>query len=155
MVTKAGTNGLHGGAYEYNQNKSLNANTFLNNANGRVRPPVIINQFGVSVGGPIKKNKAFFFANYSGLRNHTYTNVSLTFPGAAMREGDFSALCSAYSASGVCTGACGTQLYNPFTGQPFPNNRIPSNLITPQAQKLNAFLPAPTQPTNAARLHSG
>src|ERR1051325_1724728 len=69
MVTKAGTNGLHGTLYEYNQNKSLNANTFLNNANSRVRPPFIRNQFGVSVGGPIKKNKAFFFANYSGLRN--------------------------------------------------------------------------------------
>ena len=155
MVTKAGTNGLHGEVYEYNQNKSLNANTFLNNANGRVRPPFIRNQFGVNAGGPIKKNKAFFFANYSGLRNHTYSNVSLTFPGAAMRQGDFSALCSAYNANGVCTDTGGTQLYNPFTGQPFSNNRIPSNLITPQAQKLNTFLPLPTQAINAAGLPNG
>ena len=154
MVTKAGGNGLHGGVYEYNQNKSLNANSFLNNANGRVRAPFVRNQFGVSVGGPIKKNKAFFFANYAGLRNHTYSQVSLTFPGSAMRQGVFSALCNAYDANGVCIGS-GTQLYNPFNGQPFPNNRIPSNLITPQAQKLNSFLPLPTQTTNAAGLPNG
>ena len=59
MVTKSGSNGLHGDLYEDNQNKSLNANTFLNNANNRPRNPFIRNQFGVNVGGPIVKNKAF------------------------------------------------------------------------------------------------
>ena len=66
MVTKAGYNSFHGEGYEYNQNKALDANTFVNNANGKPRSPFIRNQFGANVGGPIKKNKAFFFYNYSG-----------------------------------------------------------------------------------------
>ncbi len=149
MVTKGGTNAFHGDAYEYNQNKSLNANTFLNNATSHPRAPFLRNQFGVDIGGPIKKNKAFFFFDYYGLRNTTYGAPVLTIPGTAMRQGDFSSLCSIYVA-GTCADPKGTQLYNPFTGNPFPNNIIPSNLITPQAQALNKFLPAPTQAVNAA-----
>jgi hypothetical protein len=144
MVTRAGTNQYHGEAYEYNQNKSLQANTFLNNALGRPRSPFVRNQFGVNVGGPIKKNKAFFFADYTALRNRLYNTTSLIFPSMAMREGDFSALCGAYGANGVCADPKGTQLYNPFTGSPFPNNRIPSSMITQQAQTLLKYLPAPT-----------
>src|ERR1051326_7766480 len=155
MVTKAGTNGFHGEGYEYLENKSLNANTFSNNAHGVPRSPFVRNQFGANVGGPIKRNKAFFFFDYTGFRNRTYGTPSLTFPSMAMRSGDFSALCGSYSANGVCTDAAGTQLYNPFNGQPFANNRIPSNLITPQAQTLLKYLPAPTSPINAAGLPNG
>jgi hypothetical protein len=155
MVTKAGTNSLHGGLYEFNQNKSLNANTFLNNANNRPRSPFVRNQFGVNAGGPIRRNKAFFFFDYAGLRNRTYGTPQLTIPGAAMRQGDFSALCSIYDANGVCADPKGIQLYNPFTGNPFPNNKIPPSMIAPQAQALNKFLPPPTQPTNAAGIPGG
>lgn len=143
MVTKAGTNAFHGEAYEFNENKSLNANTFLNNAKGISRSPFIRNQFGVNIGGPIVKNKAFFFYDYTGLRNRNYSSVNLTLPTAPMRTGDFSALCSSYS-GGVCADTKGTQLYNPFTGAPFVNNIIPSNLITTQAQALLKYLPATT-----------
>ncbi len=72
-----------------------------------------------------------------------------------MQKGDFSSLCPTFDASGICVDPKGTQLYNPFTGNPFPNNKIPSSLITSQAQKLNTFLPQPTQATNAAGLPSG
>ncbi len=155
MVTKAGANGLHGNLFAYNQNKSLNANSFINNASGKARPPFVRNQFGVDVGGPIRKNRAFFFFDYQGLRNRTYGTNQLTIPGTAMRTGDFSSLCAAYDANGACIASGGTQLYNPWTGNPFPNNKIPSNLITTQAQKLNTYLPQPTQTTNAAGIPNG
>jgi hypothetical protein len=142
MVTKSATNAYHGTLYEFNQNAMLNANTFQNNANGQARPAFVRNQFGANVGGPIKKNKAFYFVNYSGLRNRSYSAVNFTFPGVAMRSGDFSA-------------AKGTPLYNPTNGSPFPNNVIPTTLITSQAQKLNTYLPLPNMPTNPNGLPSG
>jgi len=143
MVTKAGSNQFHGEVYEYNQNKSLNANTFQNNALGKPRSPFVRNQFGVNVGGPIWRNKAFFFFDYSGNRNRFYSQDRLTFPSMAMRQGDFSALCSSYNGSGVCTASNGTQLYNPNTGQPFANNMIPGSMIAGQAKTLLTFLPTP------------
>ena len=106
------------------------------------------------MGGPIKKNKAFFFYNYSGLRNRLYQVNQLTIPGPRCAR-VISRPALTFDASGICVYLKGTQLYNPFTGNPFPNNKIPSNLITSQAQKLNAFLPKPTQTTNAAGVPSG
>src|SRR5439155_23672440 len=70
--------------------------------------------------------------------------TQLNFPSTAMRNGDFSALCSGYGSNGVCSDANGTQLYNPFSGQPFPGNQIPSSIIMPQAKALLDFMPAPT-----------
>jgi hypothetical protein len=142
MVTKSGTNAYHGSLYEFNQNAWLNANTFQNNANRQTRPAFVRNQFGANGGGPIIKNKAFFFVNYSGLRNRTYSAVNFDLPSVAMRQGDFSA-------------ASGTQLYNPFSGAPFPNNQIPASLITSQAQKLNTYLPVPNMATNPSGIPSG
>ena len=84
------------------------------------------------------------------MRYRSYSTVQLTIPGAAMRQGDFSALCATYDANGGGIAAGGTQPYNPFTGNPFPNNKIPTSMITSQAQALNKFLPAPTQAVNSA-----
>ena len=67
----------------------------------------------------------------------------------AMRGGDFSALCPSFNATGVCIDPQGTQLYNPWTGQPFVRNQIPSNMIASQAQTLLKFLPAPTDLASA------
>ncbi len=155
MVTKAGANGLHGGLYEFNQNAAFNANTFMNNATGKARPAGVYNQFGVDVGGPIVKNKAFFFMNYSGNRQRQYGTAQLTLPGAAMRNGDFSALCGSYDESGRCNSASGTQLYNPWTGSPFARNQIPSNMITSQAKTLLSYLPTPNGTANVAGVNSG
>jgi hypothetical protein len=141
MVTKSGSNAFHGDAYEYLQNKVLNANAFVNNARGQKRPPTVRNQFGVNIGGPIIRNKAFFFFDYSGMRNRMYSTPQLTYPSMAMREGDFSAL--------------GTQLFDPWSGLPFANNRIPSSMITSQAKTLVKYLPAPNVATNSAGLPNG
>ena len=142
LVTKAGTNQFHGEAYEYLQNTALDANTYLSNASGNPRPVDHLNQFGGNVGGPIVHRKAFFFADFNGYRHAYGTVPQLHLPSMAMRSGDFSALCSTFDASGVCTS--GTQLYDPYTGDPFPNNQIPSSMIAPQAKALLSYLPAPT-----------
>lgn len=144
MVTKAGTNRFHGDAYEYLENTILNANTFVNKAAGIARPPFHRNEFGGDVGGPILKNRAFFFFDYDGLRQNVPVVVQDNLPTAAEKQGNFGALCASYNASGVCNASGGVQLYNPQTGQPFPNNVIPASMITSQAQALIAFLPNPT-----------
>jgi len=142
LVTKGGTNRFHGEAYEYLQNTDLNANQFLLNATGSPRAPVHLNQFGGNLGGPIWRNKAFFFVDYNGYRHQDSVVDRHIYPSLAMRQGDFSALCSAFDTNGICTK--GTQLYNPFTGNAFTNNQIPTNLITSQSQAFLKYLPAPT-----------
>ncbi|HVG38217.1 MAG TPA: TonB-dependent receptor, partial [Pyrinomonadaceae bacterium] len=74
VVTKSGTNGFHGGAFEYFRDESLNSNTPILTARGRKRPPSQINQFGGRLGGPIKQDRAFFFFTYDGQRS-TVPNV--------------------------------------------------------------------------------
>lgn len=132
MVTKQGTNKFHGSLYEYNQNAELEANLLTNNASGIARPPFNRNQFGGNLGGPIWKDKAFFFFNFSGFRQRQYSTVQLNFPTAAMRQGNFGALLP------------GTQLYNPLTGAAFSGNQIPTSMITSQAQTMDAYLPTLT-----------
>ena len=68
LITRSGTNAFHGNAFDYLRNTELNANNFFNNASGVARPKYIQNLFGGSVGGPIRKNKIFFFFNYQGSR---------------------------------------------------------------------------------------
>jgi hypothetical protein len=147
MVIKQGTNKFHGLAYEFLQNTDLNANTLLLNATGQPRAPSHVNQFGGDLGGPILKNRLFVYGAYRGVRNLFPRTVSLSLPSMAMRNGDFSALCSDFS-GGVC--AKGTQLYNPFTGAAFAGNQIPGSLIAPQAKTLMPYLPAPTNLISAA-----
>jgi hypothetical protein len=70
LVTRGGTNQLHGNAFDYIRNRDLNANDFFSNSAGLPIPVLIQNTFGGSVGGPIKHNKIFFFGNYQGIRTH-------------------------------------------------------------------------------------
>ncbi|MCC6540251.1 MAG: TonB-dependent receptor [Bryobacterales bacterium] len=87
MVTKSGTNTLHGSAYHYLRNKALNANTFFNNQIGLATPKLNRNIFGASLGGPIKKNKLFLFGNYEGRRDSREDSVLRTVPTDAIRNG--------------------------------------------------------------------
>jgi hypothetical protein len=87
IVTKSGTNNFHGSASEYNRNTSFEANTFFNNLNGVPRAPLIRNQFGGNVGGPIKKEKLFFFFDYEGLRQNFPVQTVRIVPVAAVRAG--------------------------------------------------------------------
>ena len=152
LVTKQGTNQFHGSAYEYVENTDLNANTFVLNEGGKPRPPLNRNQFGADVGGPIAKNKAFFFFDYAGLRQRTSTTPQLNFPTQAERQGNFSALCSSFNGSNTCTS--GVQLYNPQTGQAFAGNQVTSSLITAQAAALLGFVPLPNSPVTSPGLPS-
>jgi len=154
---KSGTNNFHGDIWEFFRNNVLNANSWSNNFNGLERAPVRWNMFGGTLGGPIIKNKLFFFVDYQGQRFDTPTSGKTTtvFTNAE-RQGDFGALCPAgFDTNGVCTSTSGgnTQLYNPCvsftalctassasatTRQPFPFNRIPQPMWSPVAQNLFA-----------------
>ena len=87
LVTKSGTNAWHGNAYEYHRNTITAANSFFNNASGVPRAALIRNQFGGSLGGPVKKNKLFFFFNYEGRRDASQDNIARTVPLDHMRNG--------------------------------------------------------------------
>jgi hypothetical protein len=87
LVTKSGTNQLHGSLYEFRRGTETAANSFFNNRSGVKIPFLLTNLFGGTVGGPIKKNKAFFFLNYEGRRDRSATAVSRIVPSATMQQG--------------------------------------------------------------------
>src|SRR5574340_522984 len=137
MTTRAGTNNLHGSAYEWLRNDKLNAHTFFS----ADKAPLRYNIFGGSVGGPIRKNKTFFFFNYEGGRRRTGVTVAKTVPQPAEVGGDFSARKD-------------IKVLDPATrvgstaAQPFPNNIIPASRIDPMGKAFAALYPAPNQPGN-------
>jgi len=126
LSTKPGTNSFHGEAHEFLRNKVLNSNDFflkeqeLSSGKKNQPPPYVQNQYGVSGGGPIIKDKTFFFGSWEQFRLRTGKVVTTTVPLTAFRQGDFSALL-----------AQGTQLYDPYTvdpsgnRKPYPGNQIP------------------------------
>jgi hypothetical protein len=87
LVTKSGTNQLHGTLYEYNRNTLLAANDFFNNEAGIARAPLVRNQFGASVGGPAIKNRVFFFGNWERRIDASSTPVTRTVPSDSLRQG--------------------------------------------------------------------
>ena len=121
-VTKTGTNQFHGTLYEYLKNDALNARNFF----AKTNLPLRFNEFGGSFGGPILKDKLFFFSDYQGIRASTSTpQVNRLVPNAAFRSGNLSAIT--------------TQLIDPATSQPFVNNQVPVGSV---AQKLLQMYPA-------------
>lgn len=137
---KSGTNQYHGSAFEFLRNDKLNANSWSNNFQNLTRNPLRWNMFGGTFGGPIKKNKLFFFADYQGERfDHPSDSGMFTVYTAAERNGDFSQLLSQK----------GIQLFNrisPSNKPPYPNNIIPLSLMSTAAQNLfaSAFYPKPS-----------
>ena len=89
LITKSGTNDLHGSLYEYHRNTITSANSFFNNSAGVPRQKLIRNVFGASVGGPIKKNRIFYFLNYEGRRDATESPALRIVPNADFRQGIF------------------------------------------------------------------
>ena len=87
LVTRSGTNDLHGSLYEYRRGTETAANSFFNNRNGIARTPLLINLFGASLGGPMKRNKAFFFLNYEGRRDASSTSVNRNVPTENLKQG--------------------------------------------------------------------
>jgi hypothetical protein len=129
-ITKSGTNTLHGSLYEYHRDKALDARPPFATQPKSTLPNYIINQFGGSVGGAIKKNKAFFFFSMEKLRETTPGSVLVSFaPSAAQAQGNVNNTINPLSGTQVV-------LTNPYTGQVIPSNVLPSSLINPVGQTL-------------------
>src|SRR5260370_2972333 len=90
MIAKRGAKQLQGSLFEFLRNDKVNANDFFANKAGRERTPSRVNQFGGTVGGPMIKDKLFYFFNYEGYRERTSSLETLVSPTAAQRAGDFS-----------------------------------------------------------------
>jgi len=88
LVTKSGSNNWHGNLREYNRNTLFAANDWFNNRSGVARPPLIRNQFGGNLGGPIKKDKVYFFFDYEGLRRSQGSQIERAVPTAQFRAGE-------------------------------------------------------------------
>src|SRR5690242_1641023 len=111
LNTKSGTNGFHGSGFEFLRNKVLNANDFFANANGIKRPPFTQNQFGANVGGPVFKDKLFFFSAYDGFRQRKGSLLQTFVPTAAERAGDFRELTGGNSSNTTTV----LNIYNPYS----------------------------------------
>jgi hypothetical protein len=146
IVTKSGTNQLHGTAYDYLRNSALNANTWQNDRSGIPKGQRERNQFGGVLGGPVVvpglyhgKDKTFFFADYEGVRDILPPGFqSVTVPDQNMRNGDFSEFLP--GSAGNPTGA-GFVLNAPYI-----NNVLPPSLLDPVAKGLSALYPSPNVP---------
>ena len=148
ISTKSGGNEFHGTAYEYFRNTALDANDYFDNQFGHPRQPLHQNQYGFNIGGPIKKDKLFFFFSFEREPVTSGGLDTFTLPTAAQLNGDFSAY-TAGATSG--TNPTGQILYNPSTGVPYACNGVANvicpNLIDPTAQKLLKLeFPLPNTP---------
>jgi hypothetical protein len=125
---RSGTNQFRGTAWEFNRNTSLNATGFFKPSSG-VKPTLSRNQFGGVFGGPIVRDRAFFFANYEGFRQVQRTATFASIPTMAQRQG-----------------VMGKPVRNPLTGEVYADGIVPASAITPFARQVLAGLPAPTRP---------
>jgi hypothetical protein len=147
VVTRSGSNQFHGTLYEFLRNSATDANEWFANKNGNPIPPLKRNDFGGTVGGPIRKDKTFFFFDYEGRRERDFTSNQFGVPTAAERNGDFGVLCGAnggtFDALGNCSAAAG-QLWDPYTGTfsgtpPIPVGGDPNNPPGPGAFRTKAI----------------
>ena len=131
VVTRSGSNAFHGSVYEFLRNDRLDARNFFSEE----VEPLKQNQFGATLGGPVRKNRAFFFAYYEGFRNREGITRSASVPTAGQREGDFSQLIDPQTGEPA-------MLVNYLTGQPFPGNRVPPSLLHPISLAVQEYYPA-------------
>ena len=135
MTTRSGTNNFHGAVYEYLRNDRLDARSFFSPG----KAPLRYNIFGASVGGPVVRDKTFFFFNYEGARRRDgLTFADTTVPRPAEINGDFSARRD-------------ITVLDPVTRQAFPGNVIPASRIDPIGKALAGFYPAPNVPSDPTR----
>ncbi len=147
LITRSGTNRFHGALWEFLRNDAFDATNYF----ASTTEPLKQNQFGGTIGGPIRKDKTFFFGYYEGFRNRQGETDSSTVPSLAQRQGDFSALCTAGFSGGFCNDQ-NQQLFNVFFKQPYPNNQLPPvgvpGGINPLSETLLNFFPLPNSGTN-------
>jgi outer membrane receptor protein involved in Fe transport len=153
IVTRGGTNSFHGAAWEFLRNDAMDAADYFSHSVQALKQ----NQFGATFGGPILKDKTFFFGYYEGFRNRQGETVPATVPSLAERQGNFAELCTGSGnqfMGGVCVDKSGQlffpgQLFNFSTGQPVPvpNNQLPA--IDPTAANVLPFFPLPNSGENS------
>lgn len=136
LTIKSGTNQFHGAAWEYNTNSDLKARNFF--YYGKNNPKNILNQFGLSTGGPIVKNKLFFFVDWERYMLRQSVSGLQSVPTDPLRQGNFAGI--------------STTIYNPNTGNPdgtgrapFAGNQIPSSMLSSAAMKMAELIPEPNQ----------
>src|ERR1022692_2710559 len=137
VVTKSGGNAFHGDIYEFLRNDAMDSRNFF----AAQTEPLHRNQYGATLGGPIRKEKDFFFLYYEGQRDSEGNTQAAIVPTAAERTGDFSGLTNPATGQPV-------PLINEFTGQQFPGNKIPAALQNPLALKAEQLYPLPNIGTN-------
>lgn len=132
VVTRSGTNEIHGAAWEFNRSDALQARNYFAPAD-QPKPRLEQNQFGATYGGPIVRNRLFVFGYYEGFRNQQGSTSNIVVLSDAQRNGDFGS----------------TTIVDPRTGQPFPNNQIPAGRLDPSATALiRDFVPPANSGTN-------
>jgi len=155
LTMKSGTNDWHGSVYDFYRNRALDANSWVNNTQGLKRSVNTQNDFGGTIGGPIRiphlyngHDKTFFFFDYEGFRFKTGGTSPISVPNAAFQSGDFSADCTAGFTGGICNNPV-QQLYDPSTQTPIPGNVLtndPNFTKSTVMTKVFALLP----PTNGS-----
>jgi hypothetical protein len=148
---KSGTNQLHGTFYEFLRNNAFDANSWYNNATGRRIPPFRYNQFGATAGGPVRRDRTFFFGSYEGMRRSTAATLIFNTLTREQRDGDFRQTRAANAQT--------IQIYDPLTSRllpnggysrdAFPNNTIPANRFNSVSRKLVTYFPQPNLPGHA------
>ncbi|MBI3679673.1 MAG: TonB-dependent receptor [Acidobacteria bacterium] len=151
MVTKSGSNEFHGTGFYFFRHADLNANSWFSNRAGRSIPYYRRDQLGGVLGGPIVKNKTFFFTDYEYTKSKSPLSYTATFPTLEQLQGDFTQ--TRFPDGRLIT------IFNPFDTftnasnvverRPFPGNAIPRSMIDPISTKAMAFFPKPNQVTNA------
>jgi len=143
VVSKSGSNNLHGSLFEFVRNDVLDAKNFFDAATLPI-PPFRQNQFGGSFGGPVRRNQTFFFLSYEGQTIRKSLTQTFSVPTATMRQGNFSGLPVIYNPAGVA----GAQR------EPFLQNRISGNKLDPMALALLDRIPLPNLPGVAQNLRA-
>jgi hypothetical protein len=145
IITRSGTNNVHGALWEFVRNDAFDATNYF----ATTTEPLKQNQFGATLGGPIRKDKTFFFAFYEGLRNRQGKTAGSTVPSLKQRTGDFSELCDptkgeSFDGAGMCSNP-NHQLYLLVTNppSPFPFNQLPPPFISSFSQRLLSLFPKP------------
>ena len=136
IAIKSGTNQFHGVAFEFLRNSAMDANDFFSNRAGRAIPPFRQNQFGANLGGPVKKDKIFFFMDYEGRRNRLGQVGVLSVPTALQRAGNF-------SEANPLTGRPQPQIFDPVTHTPYAGNIISGSGISPVSANVLKLEPLP------------
>ncbi len=145
IMMRQGGNQLHGSGWYFGQRDAFNANDFFSNAAGQSKPPLVHDQYGGMISGPIRKNKTFFLFDFEKLRDLGSSQVVATFPTELQRAGNFSQTKTFDDDGNLAR----VTVFNPRsvaadgTRQPFPNNTIPASFLNPVAKNFLAYIPTP------------